>query len=166
MKILLLAGGNMLTFEEKLAIIETFTELERKNVSLGRVNFHFEGSIYDKKNVVYHLHPNGNGFVYAEFLSGYDLDPKGMVNIRDFSAEELKTIIGQSIKSLSPNTDVESAIIEDNDEERWINSENHTLILVNEDDMWNVYAGLNLDGTFLSYNEAKQYLEEEGFRKR
>jgi hypothetical protein len=166
MKILLLAGGNMLTFEEKLAIIETFPELERKNVSLGRVNFHFEGSMYDKKNVVYHLHPNGNGFVYAEFLSGYDLDPKGMVNIRDFSAEELKTIISQSIKSLSPNTDVESAIIEDNDEERWINSENHTLILVNEDDMWNVYAGLNLDGTFLSYNEAKQYLEEEGFKKR
>jgi hypothetical protein len=166
MKILLLAGGNMLTFEEKLAIIETFPELERKNVSLGRVNFHFEGSMYDKKNVVYHLHPNGNGFVYAEFLSGYDLDPKGMVNIRNFSAEELKTIISQSIKSLSPNTDVESAIIEDNDEERWINSENHTLILVNEDDMWNVYAGLNLDGTFLSYNEAKQYLEEEGFKKR
>ena len=156
----------MLTFEEKLAIIETFPELERKNVSLGRVNFHFEGSMYDKKNVVYHLHPNGNGFVYAEFLSGYDLDPKGMVNIRDFTAEELKTIIGQSIKSLSHNTDVESAIIEDNDEERWINSENHTLILVNEDDMWNVYAGLNLDGTFLSYNEAKQYLEEEGFKKR
>jgi len=156
----------MLTFEEKIAIIETFPELERKNVSLGRVNFHFEGSIYEKKNVVYHLHPNGNGFVYAEFLSGYDMDPKGMVNIRDFSAEELKTIITQSIQSLSPNTDAESAIIEGNEEERWINSENHTLILVNEDDMWNVYAGLNLDGTFLSYNEAKQYLEEEGFRKR
>lgn len=156
----------MLTFEEKIAIIETFPELERKNVSLGRVNFHFEESIYEKKNVVYHLHPNGNGYVYAEFLNGYDLDPKGMVNIRDFSAEELKTIIRQSIKSLSPNTDVETAIIEDNEEERWINSENHTLILVNEDDMWNVYAGLNLDGTFLSYNEAKQYLEEEGFRKR
>lgn len=156
----------MLTFEEKIAIIETFPELERKNVSLGRVNFHFEESIYEKKNVVYHLHPNGNGFVYAEFLSGYDMDPKGMVNIRDFSAEELKTIIRQSIQSLSPNTDAESAIIEDNEEERWINSENHTLILVNEDDMWNVYAGLNLDGTFLSYNEAKQYLEEEGFRKR
>lgn len=156
----------MLTFEEKIAIIETFSELERKNVSLGRVNFHFEGSIYEKKNVVYHLHPNGNGFVYGEFLSGYDMDPKGMVNIRDFSAEELKTIITQSIQSLSPNTDAESAIIEDNEEERWINAENHTLILVNEDDMWNVYAGLNLDGTFLSYNEAKQYLEEEGFRKR
>ncbi|RSD29463.1 hypothetical protein [Mesobacillus subterraneus] len=156
----------MLNFEEKLAIIESFPELERKNVSLGRVNFHFEDSIYDKKNVVYHLHPNGNGFVYAEFLSGYELDQKGMVNIRDFSAEKLKKVIQQSIESLSQNTVTEAAIIEDHEEERWIDSENHTLILVHEDDMWNVYAGLNLDGTFLSYNEAKQYLEEEGFKKR
>lgn len=156
----------MLTFEQKLAIIESFPELERKNVSLGRVNFHFAESIYDKKNVVYHLHPNGNGFVYGEFLDGYDVDPKGLVNIRDFTEKELKNIIEQSIQSLSANSTVESAIIEDNEEERWINSENHTLILVHEDEMWNVYAGLNLDGTFLSYNEAKQYLEEEGFRKR
>lgn len=156
----------MLTFEEKLAIIESFPELERKNVSLGRVNFHFEGSIYEKKNVVYHLHPNGNGFVYAELLGGYDMDPKGMVNIRDFTADELRKVIQQSILSLSPNTTEEEAIIENNEEERWINSENHTLILLNEDDMWNVYAGLNLDGTFLSYNEATQYLEEEGFRRR
>jgi hypothetical protein len=156
----------MLTFEEKIAIIESFSELERKNVSLGRVNFHFEGSVYDKKNVVYHLHPNGNGYVYGEFLSGYDLDSKGMVNIREFSAEELKTIIRKSIDSLSPASTAEAAIIEDHEEERWVDEENHTLLLVNEDDMWNVYSGLNLDGTFLSYSEAKQYLEEEGFRKR
>ncbi|MBT2639304.1 MULTISPECIES: hypothetical protein [unclassified Bacillus (in: firmicutes)] len=156
----------MLTFEQKLAIIESFSELERKNVSLGRVNFHFADSIYEKKNVVYHLHPNGNGFVYGEFLEGYEADAKGMVNIRDFTEEELKSIIKKSIESLSGNSTVEAAIIEDNEEERWINSENHTLIVVHEDDMWNVYAGLNLDGTFLSYNEAKQYLEEEGFRKR
>lgn len=156
----------MLTFEEKLAIIESYPELEKKNVSLGRINFHFENSVYDKKNVVYHLHPNGNGYVYGEFLSGYDLDGKGMVNIRDFSAEELKTIIRKSIDSLSPASTAEAAIIEDHEEERWMNEENHTLILVNEEDMWNVYSGLNLDGTFLSYNEAKQYLEEEGFKKR
>lgn len=156
----------MLTFEEKLAIIESYPELEKKNVSLGRVNFHFEDSVYDKKNVVYHLHKNGNGYVYGEFLSGYELDGKGMVNIRDFSAEELKTIIRKSIDSLSPASTAEAAIIEDHEEERWVDKENHALILVNEDDMWNVYSGLNLDGTFLSYNEAKQYLEEEGFRKR
>lgn len=156
----------MLTFEQKLAIIESFPELERKKVSLGRINFHFADSIYDKKNVVYHLHPNGNGFVFAEFLEGYDVDTKGLVNIRDFTEKELKSIIEKSIESLSANSTVEAAIIEDNEEERWINPENQTLILVHEDEMWNVYAGLNLDGTFLSYNEAKQYLEEEGFRKK
>lgn len=55
----------MLTFEEKLSIIETFPELQRKDVSLGRVNFHYPDSVQEKKIVVQHLHPNGNGFVYA-----------------------------------------------------------------------------------------------------
>ncbi|KIY21712.1 hypothetical protein [Mesobacillus subterraneus] len=156
----------MLTFDQKLSIIESFQELERKNVSMNRVNFHYPDSSYDKKIVVYHLHPNGNGYVYGEFLDGYESDGKGMVNIRDFTGDELKTIIELSIESLTASNTIESAIIEDYKDERWVNTENHTLILVHEEDSWNVYAGLNLDGTFLSYNEAKQYLEEEGFRKR
>jgi hypothetical protein len=155
----------MLTFEQKLTIIESFPQLERKNVSLGRVNFHFEESATEKKNVVYHLHPNGNGFVYAEEIGGYPIDNKGMVNIRDFSEEELRKVIKKSILSLSPTSTEESAIVVDNNEERWTNADNHTLILVHEDEMWNVYAGMNLDGTFPSYNEAKQYLAEEGFKQ-
>lgn len=155
----------MLTFEQKLAIIESFPELERKNVSLGRVNFHFEDSATEKKNVVYHLHPNGNGFVYAEEIGEYPTDNKGMVNIRDFSEEELRAVIERSILSLSHKSTEEAAIVGDNDEERWINAESQTLMLVHEDEMWNVYAGLNLDGTFPSYSEAKQYLEEEGFKR-
>ncbi|QQZ09319.1 hypothetical protein [Heyndrickxia vini] len=155
----------MLTFEEKLAIIESFPELQRKNVSLGRINFHYEESMLDKKNVVYHLHPNGNGFVYAELLNGYDVNDKGMTNIRDFSEEELRTIIQKSILSLAPKTTVESSIVGDQFEEKWINQDHFTLILVNEDDMWNVYAGLNLDGTFNSYAEAAEYLDEEGFSR-
>lgn len=155
----------MLTFEEKLAIIESFPELQRKNVSLGRINFHYEESMLDKKNVVYHLHPNGNGFVYAELLNGYEVNDKGMTNIRDFSEEELRTIIQKSILSLAPKTTVESSIVGDQFEEKWINQDHFTLILVNEDDMWNVYAGLNLDGTFNSYAEAAEYLDEEGFSR-
>lgn len=154
----------MLTFEEKLAIAESFPELQRKNVSLGRVNFHFEESVSDKKNVIYHLHPNGNGFVYGELLREYDTDERGMVNIRDFSEDELRTIIEKSIVSLSRTLE-EAAIVEDHPEEKWKNDEGHTLILVNEDDMWNVYAGLNLDGTFNSYGEAAEYLHEEGFHR-
>ena len=41
----------MLTFEEKLSIIESFPELEKKNVSLKRVNFHFEESRLDKRTL-------------------------------------------------------------------------------------------------------------------
>ncbi|KYD07870.1 hypothetical protein MXL46_12690 [Heyndrickxia sporothermodurans] len=155
----------MLTFEEKLAIIESFPELQRKDISLGRINFHYEESASDKKNVVYHLHPNGNGFVYAELLNGYEVNDKGMTNIRDFTEEELRTIIQKSILSLAPKTTVESSIVGDQFEEKWINQDNFTLVLVNEDDMWNVYAGLNLDGTFNSYAEAAEYLDEEGFSR-
>ncbi|MED3651654.1 hypothetical protein [Heyndrickxia sporothermodurans] len=155
----------MLTFEEKLAIIESFPELQRKDISLGRINFHYEESASDKKNVVYHLHPNGNGFVYAELLNGYEVNDKGMTNIRDFTEEELRTIIQKSILSLAPKTTVESSIVGDQFEEKWINQDNFTLVLVNEDDMWNVYAGLNLDGTFNSYAEATEYLDEEGFSR-
>lgn len=39
----------MLTFEQKLEVFKSFPELEQRNVSLGRVNFHYEGSAYDKK---------------------------------------------------------------------------------------------------------------------
>lgn len=155
----------MLTFEEKLAIIEAFPELKRKNVSLGRVNFQYEESVTDKKNIVYHLHPNGNGFVYAEPLGGYSTDDKGMVNIRDFSKHELRTIIGQAIEALSPRTIAEEAIIGEAFEERWVDAENHTLILIDEDEMWNIYSGLNLEDTFATYQEAALYLEEEGFKR-
>ncbi|MGG0275228.1 hypothetical protein [Bacillus rhizoplanae] len=157
----------MLTFEEKLTIIESFPELERKNVSLGRINFHYEESRLDKKNVVYHLHPNGNGFVYAGHLKGYKTNDKGMVNIRDFSAEELRSLLEKSMDALSQEPVEEVTLAENFQEEEWINKENHVLTLINEDeDMWNVYAGLNLDGTFNSYKEAAQYLDEEGFTRK
>ncbi|MGG1401216.1 hypothetical protein ABE288_25865 [Bacillus salipaludis] len=157
----------MLTFEEKLAIIETFPELERVNVSLGRVNFQFNESVYDKKNVVYHLHPNGNGFVYAGRIPNYKTDDKGMVNIRDYSAEDLKQLIKDAITSLSAveKPFAEAAIIGDLEEERWVNKENETLLLINEDETWNIYFGLNLEETFSTYEEAEVFLVEEGFRR-
>ncbi len=158
----------MLTFDEKLSVIESFPELERVNVSLGRVNFQFNESVYEKKNVVYHLHPNGNGFVYAGRLSQYHTDAKGMVNIRDYSEEELKKLIRESINSLSAveKPIEEEAIVGDNEEERWVNEENQVLLLVNEDEIWNIYFGLNLEETFATREEAEIFLVEEGFRRR
>lgn len=155
----------MLTFEEKLAIITSFPALKRKDVSLGRINFHYEESTSDKKNVVYHLHPNGNGFVYAEHIHGFATNDKGFVNIRDFSEEQLRSIIERSIRGLSKSTTAEEHI-EEHQPEEWVNDEGHTLILIEEEDMWNVYAGDLLDGTFVSYNQALGYLDEEGFKRR
>ncbi|RKQ30791.1 hypothetical protein [Oceanobacillus halophilus] len=147
----------MLTFEEKLSIIESFPELTRHNVSLGRVNFHYDDSIFEKKIVVYRLHPNGNGYVYAEKIENgdYDVDAKGMVNIREFSKGELREIITKSITSLS---EIEL-------EETWVNDENQKLKLVHDFDLWNIYAGDLLDGTYVSYNAAADYLQQEGFRR-
>ncbi|MRH42113.1 hypothetical protein GH741_05415 [Aquibacillus halophilus] len=147
----------MLTYNEKIAIIESFTELQRKDVSLGRHNYHFEESVIDKKLVVYHLHPNGNGFVYAELINDdYVIDNKGMVNIRDFSEQEIRKVIKQSIESLSEQEPFE---------ETWVNSENQTLKVINDFDSWNVYAGEMLDGSYATYNGAADYLQQEGFRR-
>ncbi|WP_059170590.1 hypothetical protein [Bacillus sp. FJAT-27445] len=155
----------MLTFNEKLAIIEAFPELSRKNVSLGRVNFQFEGSTSDKKNVVYHLHPNGNGFVYAAGLDGYETDEKGLVNIRDFSAEELKSAVEKSISLLSEGNE-EDMEAGETEPELWVNKKNHVLTVANEDELWNVYYGANLEESFGTYSEVEEYMGEEGFVKR
>ncbi|MCG5251848.1 hypothetical protein [Brevibacillus agri] len=157
----------MLTFEEKLAIIESFPQLTRNDVSLKRVNFHYEASLHDKKTVVYHLHPNGNGFVFAGFLKGYPKDDKGYVNIRDFSAEELRTIIEASIQSLSVKREPQpKAEANEPLEQTWVDKQNRTLLLQQEDTLWNVYHGMNLEASFESYVEAEQYLKEEGFSLR
>lgn len=157
----------MLTFNEKLAIIESFPELERKDVSLKRVNFQLPNSASDKKNVVYHLHPNGNGFVYAGNLPAYETDEKGMVNIRDFSKDELKYLIMESIQSLLPveKTIAEEAIIGNQVEERWVDNAMNHLIVINENDTWNIYFGLNLEESFDTYGEAEEFLIEEGFQR-
>lgn len=156
----------MLTFEQKLAVIESFPELQRNNVSLGRVNFHYEDSVVEKKTVVYHLHPNGNGFVYAGYVSGYDTDAKGMVNIREYSEKELRKLIRVSIDSMSPAS-LEADIAEEETtevkKERYINDNNETLWLEYDFELWNIYAGESLEMTFETREEAEEYLQEEGF---
>jgi hypothetical protein len=158
----------MLTFEEKLAVITSFPALQRKDVSLGRVNFHYEASTLEKKIVVYHLHPNGNGFVYSEHIPHTAADDKGFVNIREYSADELSGLIQASILSLSgkPSPLKAAAEVKQTDfiaEESWSDEEGQTLFLREEDELWNVYTGANLEMAFETYREAVKYLQEEGF---
>jgi len=160
-----MTGGTMLTFEEKLSIIESFPELTRNDVSLGRVNFHYEESKRDKSIVVYHLHPNGNCFIFGGFVKGYKKNDKGMINIREFPEEDIRLLIQKSIDSLSQEKYEDLADFEPHIDEIWVNRNRQTLNLIKEDDMWSVYAGKNLDGIFTTYNQAASYLEEEGFSK-
>ncbi|MDF2725620.1 MAG: hypothetical protein K0Q59_5297 [Paenibacillus sp.] len=158
----------MLSFEQKLAVLDCFTELQRKNVSLGRVNYHYEQSVHEKKTVAYHLHPNGNGFVYGALLKGYPTDDKGMVNIRDFTADELRTIVSQSIQSLSTHSREAAAAKAGKPPKRqnWIGPGSHSLTVVFEEDVWYVYSGPNLDVAFETYEEVEQYMREEGYTRR
>ncbi|WP_339317429.1 hypothetical protein [Paenibacillus sp. FSL R10-2734] len=159
----------MLTFEQKLAILDSYPQLERKNVSLGRVNYHYEESQHDKKTVAYHLHPNGNGYVFAGLLRGYETDDKGFVNIREYSEAELRSLLDAAITSLSiyipeaPVTSKRKKKTAASADSLWTNDEGHTLTLKLEEDLWYVYADLNLEMAFETLEEAKEYLAEEGF---
>ncbi|UVI32727.1 hypothetical protein [Paenibacillus spongiae] len=159
----------MLTFEQKIEILDTFPELQRKDVSLGRTNYHYEDSAYDKKNVVYHLHKNGNGYVYVGQTPGYAPDDKGFVNIRSYSAEELRAAVEASIAYLStPPAAVQAAPKRrkpKNGTERWSGPDKQVLELKFEDDLWYLYTGLNLEMAFETYEEAEEYLTEEGFTR-
>lgn len=157
----------MLSFSEKQALIEkNFPMLTVNSVSLGRLNYQYLESTSDKKNVVYHLHPNGNGFVFVGQNSTYTADAKGLVNIRDFSEAELCKIIDESITILS--TPIAQPIVEGITED-WINK-NKIILTLSEDpeeELFSIYTedGL-LDAIFNTYSEAIDYLDQEGFEPR
>lgn len=167
----------MLNVEQKLEILESYPQLQRKNVSLGRVNFHYEDSAYEKKIVALHIHPNGNGYIYAGLLPNYETDAKGFVNIRDYSEADLRTLLDATLQAMSHNPDAvevdETAPISKESAPPvtlssgggvWINEDGQTLTLKYDNDMWCVYAGQDLEMAFESRGEAGEYLQEEGFK--
>lgn len=151
----------MLTFEQKQQIIETFPELTRKEVSMKRLNYHYEDSLYEKTVVVQHLHPNGNGFVYVEGVPGYETDDRGLVNIREATEEELKATIRDAIRALSTEEAEEE---EGRVEEVWVNGQGQKLTLLEEEGFFNIYHDYNLEESFGDYREAADYLKEENFK--
>lgn len=152
----------MLTFEQKKEILGRFSELTEKSISMNRINYHYEGSQYEKKIVVEKLHPNGNGFVYVGDLLAYKADDKGLVNIRDFTEQQLVEVVEDSIMYLTEVDEPKAEVII---EESWKNSSNDQLLLVEEDPYWNVYHAFNLEESFGTREDAEQYLKEEGFKK-
>ncbi|MDF2925280.1 MAG: hypothetical protein K0R57_4194 [Paenibacillaceae bacterium] len=159
----------MLSFQQKADICASFPQLERKDVSLGRLNFSYEGSAYEKKTVVYHLHPNGNGFVYGALLPDVITDNKGFVNIRELNEPELRDLIGRAIRSMSGREEEEQAAgVKPRGgttpgKQTWSSKEGQQLQLFYEDELWYIYAGVHLEAAFETLEEAEEYLEEEGF---
>lgn len=153
----------MLTFEQKQAIIESFSELTKKEISMKRVNYHYMDSLFEKTIVVEKLHPNGNGFVFVGDLLRYEneANDKGLVNIRDYDEQQLRAIIEDAITYLGEEQEEEEPIIE-----TWRNREGDQLELAFEQRSWNVYHRDNLEEAFGTYDAAKEYLLEEGFRKK
>lgn len=153
----------MLTFEQKQAIIESFSELTKKEISMKRVNYHYMDSLFEKTIVVEKLHPNGNGFVFVGDLLRYEneANDKGLVNIRDYNEQQLRAIIEDAITYLGEEQEEEEPIIE-----TWRNREGDQLELAFEQRSWNVYHRENLEEAFGTYDAAKEYLLEEGFRKK
>lgn len=153
----------MLTFEQKQAIIESFSELTKKEISMKRVNYHFMDSLFEKTIVVEKLHPNGNGFVFVGDLLRYEneANDKGLVNIRDYDEQQLRAIIEDAITYLGEEQEEEEPVIE-----TWRNREGDQLELAFEQRSWNVYHRDNLEEAFGTYEAAKEYLLEEGFRKK
>ncbi|MEO4054975.1 hypothetical protein [Solibacillus sp. CAU 1738] len=150
----------MLTFEQKQAIIESFPQLTKKEISLKRLNYHFEESLYEKKIVVEKLHPNGNGFVFVGDLLPYEkeADDKGLVNIRDYDEKALREIIAASLEYLSEDID-DTPIIE-----VWRSRDQVELKLIFENRSWAVYHNDNLEEAFGTREAAVEYLLAEGFR--
>jgi hypothetical protein len=150
----------MLSFEQKQKIIETFPELEKREISLKRLNYHYDESLYEKTIVVEKLHPNGNGFVYVGDLLKYEneANEKGLVNIRDYSEQKLREIVSDAIAYLSEDPD--QPIIEN-----WISNDGTEIELIYEKRSWGVYYQQNLEENFGTREAAVAYLQEEGFKK-
>ena len=151
----------MLTFEQKQEIIESFPQLTKKEISLKRVNYHFEGSLYEKSIVVEKLHPNGNGFVFVGDLLKYEKEAgdNGLVNIRDYSEEALLEIVRDAINYLSEEEEEILPIVE-----TWTSREGTKLELEFNDRSWNIFHQGNLEESFGTREDAVAYLREEGFR--
>ena len=152
----------MLTFEQKQQIIEEFPQLKKKEISLKRVNYHFEDSLYEKTVVVEKLHPNGNGFVFVGDLLKYEKEAeKGLVNIRDYSEVALREIIQDAIDYLAEEVEEAGPVIE-----IWVSREGTELELIYNNRAWDLYFSDNLEETFGTREAAVEYLREEGFRQK
>ena len=84
------------------------------------------------------------------------------MNIRDFSEQELRDAIEDSITYL---TEVDDVVEEVTIEESFRNRSGDQLLLSFDGAFWNVSHGFNLEESFGTREDAEEYLAAEGFKK-
>lgn len=150
----------MLSFEEKKAIFDEYDELTVHEVSMERLNYHFEDSAVEKTIVVKFLHPkSGNAFIYAGYLPDEDTN-KGYISIRDEDEGTIHKYVQQAIEYLKKTEDG----YEEGYEEEWHDDHNDQLTLKYGNGMWSIYMSHGgLEAIFKTKEAAEGYLADEGF---
>jgi hypothetical protein len=94
----------MLSREKKCEIILSFPNIIQKQIANDRIKFDYEESKAPGKEIIGELSHTGNGYINAKYMShvsGYSVDPRGWINIKEFSEDELRIIIQKVIDSMS-----------------------------------------------------------------
>ncbi|MFD1676734.1 hypothetical protein [Alicyclobacillus fodiniaquatilis] len=92
----------MMTFSQKIEFLQSFPELNKKELPDGRVNFYYANSRKQGKVIVRELYPpTGNGYLCGRYMSDFKVDARGWINIRDVGKEQLRTMVLAAISSMS-----------------------------------------------------------------
>lgn len=150
----------MLSFDEKKAIFDSYNELESREVSMGRVNYHFANSAVDKTTVVKFLHPkSANAFVYAGYLPKTETKD-GYLSVHDMEEAEIRSLVDAAIDFLKKTVDG----FEEGYTERWHDDRQDELLLTYSHGTWLVILTTeSVEAVFKTKEAAESYLVEEGF---
>ncbi len=90
----------MLSLEEKRQILNSFKELREELDDFSRYFYYFDQASSRRKIIAREFVESGNGYVYGADLSDYraQADTRGWVNVKYFSAEQLRDILRKAIE--------------------------------------------------------------------
>lgn len=95
----------MLSFNEKRALLNSYKELTEVPISYNRFNYYFEDSQQRGKVIVRELSHTGNAYICGFYLTGFDSlkDPRGWINIKDFTKAEIMEMLDWALDSFKGN---------------------------------------------------------------
>jgi len=86
-----------LSYERKEAILDSYSGLEKHEVSNDRVNYKYRGKIL----ALQFSKSTGNGYINATYLNKLDYkdDKKAWIKIKDYTEDEFESLVIDAIKS-------------------------------------------------------------------